>query len=665
MLTAERLTAHDVLADGGVISEHLPGYAERPGQLELAAAIETAIADGTNLVAEAGTGVGKSLAYLVPAILSGKQTTVATATKVLQDQLWSKDIPNLARWLPVQFSAAILKGRVNYVCLDQLAGRQPQLQTSGESAAWASFHRWHDDTETGDLDSWEHDDISARNAVLSGVTVTATECHGKACHFARQCWSEKARNDAREADVVIANHHLLVMSRCTEAKLLPLTPVTIVDECHHLEDVASNVLGAKLTPASWTVLRNRVATVFPKDDSDEASDAYDELNALGDAVTDAFATLARRVDSTYNGSTNLPDHTTTYEAVRLAAHDILYRLRVPFERETEDQAAKRQARAKSIAEYLHKLWLIMVPEDGVVRYAEVSGREDHKRLTFYARYVDVSEHLRHGIWELDVDVPTSAIAVSATVAAGEDFDPWMEAVGAEQTATLLAPSPFKYRQNALLYLPDDAKALTPPGGDRDSAESRTYYRALAAEMLKLVAASEGRAFLLFTSYAAMNAVVDEHIGRPEMRRLRVFRQGDAPPRQLITSFLAAQRGVLYGTRSFWEGVDIPGAALSLVVIDKLPFSAPGDPVWDAKVEAVKLNGGDWFRDLALPYCITTLKQGVGRLIRTTTDRGVMAILDGRLVTKGYGGRILRALPPATRTRSIEDVRDFFQEALWL
>lgn len=667
------LNAESILGDKGVISESLPGYEHRPTQIELAEAIESAIADRAVLVAEAGTGTGKSLAYLTPALLSGRQTIVSTAGKALQDQLWNKDIPDLAQWLPNHFDAVRLKGRSNYLCLDRWhEPKQGTLERKDLSGVHTALEAWLGETEDGDLDTFTYPVPEDMWAVRQDVTISATECHGNACTFYSQCFAQRARERAKTADLIVVNHHLLLTSIALAAQtggmveLLPQAETIVLDECHHLADVASNVFGAECSERRWQATTRRINKMLEHDSTETAKAVHE---ALGQATAEydyVFASLHSQFQDSPKGPHAIGNQYVLFTAIEQAFGALVRTMRQHVPATFSDEDRKKWAKRVEAVTAVHDdLQTILCPprdEDDMVRVVDISGEFPHRYLTLKARPVNVTPILRQAIFNKEKHeegkdpVPVTVVAVSATAAIGDDFDHWCEEVGADDARTLVVSSPFDYPHNALTYLPEEPALLTPPKfGDERAAEC--YFDEMAEEMERLVLASNGRAFLLFTSYRALKAVHDRLFSR--LPNYRLYRQGDLPPRELIERFRKNNPAVLFATRSFWEGVDIPGDALSLVVIDKLPFAPPGDPVWDAKVERYKRQGRDWFRELALPHCVTTLKQGFGRLIRTKTDHGVVAILDGRMVTARYGGQVLRSLPPAKRTRSLDDVRSFF------
>jgi ATP-dependent DNA helicase DinG len=655
-----RWSARAVLGPGGAIARRLPGYELREQQLQLA---ERAIAEGKHAVIEAGTGTGKSLGYLVPGLLSGKRMIVSTANKSLQEQLARKDVPFLQAALPRRFSAVVLKGRGNYLCLlrlgelrDRLAGRlrdDAAFRTQEAARAWPRLEDWSRRTGSGDL---EEAPFGVPDDLKELVTVDAESCLGARCPLRGDCFAEQARAQAREADLVIVNHWLLLsdlalrQSAGEQVAALPDAPLLVVDEAQHLEDCATDTLGTQVSLGRWERLARRLealtlrhpAVVKAAEESEERERAEQwrlRAAALGSVLAGVLDQLQARLERGRTSSQRLGDERSLACGALAALEQLVEDLATgtPFwlSEEQRDDWAKL---AEQVARLAEDLELIVTPgdEQALVRFAAFEAGGMRRRLALYARPIDVSGALREQLFGA---FPT-VIATSATLATEGGFGYWRARVGLDQALELVLGSPFDVQANALLYLPLDGARLDPA---RARARGEADY---------LLDASDGRAFCLFSSNRALDEVYRRL--RPRLHWL-TLRQGEGSRPELLRRFKEDGHAVLFGLKSFWEGVDVQGEALSLVVIDKLPFPPPDDPVWAARCAVAR----DWFNELALPYATLQLKQGFGRLLRTRGDRGVVALLDGRLTTREYGARILRALPPASRTRDIAQVRAFF------
>lgn len=699
--TPRKLTARDVLGPGGSIAQRLPGYEHRDGQLAMADLVAQRITDEGHGVIEAGTGTGKSLGYLVPAILSGKKTIVSTAVKSLQDQLIDKDIPFLQSVMPRPFTAVLLKGRSNYACLhrigkltDKAVLTEPDfLRVTGSRTAdaarqnatlWRLFLDWRAQTESGDLDGLSFD---LPSEIRSEVTVTSEECLGKKCPLYDSCFAERAKSRARDADIVVVNHALLIRDLAIRAEsdghahILPDAEVCVLDEGHQLENSATSALGGEITAARWRRIDRKIASLtvgHPASKGDpgaenHASDLY--LNStvpVGDFLVRCLDEIKARIVKTRSNTMKLGTESMLSIGAAMArslagtladqAPDWL----------EEDEYTVWQKTVGQMRCFADDIVAAATPAEGeTVRYGQVETGGKYERVVLHVKPVDVAPYLRRilfnrtettqayadGSTRLLVTGYRTVIATSATLADGDGFGHWRARVGLDDARELRVGSPFDYASHALLYLPPDARTL-------DSSQYRggneaTYFDNLAASIGHLLAASRGRAFCLFTSNKALRECYDRLWSTLPYR---VLKQGDRPKAALLTEFKADEASVLFATKGFWEGADVAGEALSLVVIDKLPFAPPDDPLWEAKCAAVNRRAGDqwaWFNELAVPEATIALKQGVGRLIRSKADTGVFAILDSRLVSKKYGATILRALPSAPVTQSLEDVQAFF------
>lgn len=705
---APEFHAANILGPGGAIAAKLPGYEHRPEQLELAELIERAMLGETNAVTEAGTGTGKSLAYLVPAInmsyrkpytvtredgrteTRGYRTIVSTADKSLQAQLWGKDIPFLHSVMPKPFRAALLKGRGNYLCLYNLGKiKEEEVQatlpgdfeevTAGETLTeLPGVMAWADQTTTGDFEELP---FMVAGRLRQAIAMDSEGCLSTRCPSYKTCWAERAKKIAGEADVVIVNHALLLRDLALRASsggavsVLPDSDYIVIDEAHHIEAIATDSFGREATETQWYRLASewkRLTVGSPEiagrldEVSEEVTEAkrYGQIiETLGPNISEVFAQIVARLERAGKTQETLGDERpligATFEALGTIARKMgelaPYWLKDPVDREKWLKLSER------LGDFAGAMQAALTEDidSKTVRYAELSGSGRSKHATLYVKPIDVSEILRDALFESDGF--RAVVATSATIATegARPFGYWVDRVGAGDPLTLQVGSPFDYGQHALLYLPADGKGFDPTQSRQDG--SVEYLDRLAAEYERLILASSGRAFALFTSFRTLNEV-HRRLSMRLSRSYLVLKQGDVPRPELVRRFKEDGNAVLFGVKSFWEGVDVQGEALSLVIIDKLPFTPPDDPVWKARCDALTRKTGDrmaWFNALALPNTIIALKQGFGRLIRTKDDRGVVAILDGRLSTKPYGTRVIRALPPATPTHSQDAVRAFF------
>jgi ATP-dependent DNA helicase DinG len=640
------LDLHHFFSDTGPLARAIPGYKLRPQQLELARAVREAIHHRSVLIAEAGTGTGKTFAYLAPALAEGGKVVVSTGTKTLQDQLFDRDIPTVRRALQVPVTVALLKGRANYVChhhLERAAaeGRFLSREDVAHLARIEGFARTSKTGDRGDLD-----DVPEDASIWPLVTSTRENCLGSNCPHHRKCFVLEARKQAMEADVVVVNHHLFfadVMLRDEGvAELLPACNTVIFDEAHQLPDIASLFFGE-------SVSTGRLVELARDARMEAASGAKDSLE------------LPKRAQALEKSARDLrlasPAETGRQPAAIIVA-------RRDFADALEDVHARLselivvlEAQADR-TEGLHNCWTRAVDmqerlsrwRDGGdasrVRWVEVFAASLHLNSTPLSIGETFSRQLAGN--------PRAWIFTSATLSVRADFSHYQREMGLEVAHTCAWESPFDYASQAMLYVPD---AMPDPN-------SGGYTRAVVETALPVIEAAEGRAFLLFTSLRAMREA-RELLGAG-MRRMGmdfpVLLQGEGSKSELLERFRRLGNAVLLGSQSFWEGVDVRGEALSLVVIDRLPFSPPDDPVLAARIEKLSHEGRNAFLEYQLPEAVIALKQGAGRLIRDHTDRGVLMICDTRLISRPYGRRIWQSLPPMTRTRDLADVLAFFRKA---
>ncbi|NOT25250.1 MAG: ATP-dependent DNA helicase [Acidobacteria bacterium] len=649
----------------------------------MAEAVASVIEDGGTLLAEAGTGTGKTLAYLIPAILSGHRVVVSTGTKNLQEQIFFKDLPALQRALGVPFTATLMKGRGNYLCLhrwetyrDGVAGPDSggrRLIESGDSILLPIIDDWLKKTDTGDRA--ELRELPENMAFWSQISAEADSCLGSECAHYSDCFVTRMRQRAAESDVVIVNHHLL----CADAsvrqseygEVIPFCPTLIVDEAHQLEDVATQYFGRALsTHRIEDLVRDghrllaASRNTSQRLSSQQISDLLRALARLEDHSRLFFSGLAFARDARGGGAT---EGRVRYTAESLEEHfedgaalaGALEALEAVVTHKPQPVAAPAdsepgavapagagdetweavQRRAEGIRNDLR--FLLRAEDPDFVYYIETRGRET-ARPFLRASPIDVSRIIR----ALLFDRMRSTVLTSATLAVDDSFEYVRGRLGIRSASELRVASEFDYAAQALLYLP---RRLPPP-------KAPGFAQAAAIEVTEVVKRSRGRAFVLFTSYSVLRAVqrvVEMSLPYP------LLVQGTAPRTELIERFRTTPNAVLLATSSFWQGVDVVGEALSCVIIDKLPFASPGDPVTAARIDAINAAGGDAFANYQVPLAILSLQQGLGRLIRHRTDRGVLVVLDPRLRTMGYGRRFLASLPPAPVTHDIDAVERFF------
>jgi ATP-dependent DNA helicase DinG len=613
---------HDAFAPGGALAATLPGYEARPEQAALAEAVERGLETGEHLLAEAGTGTGKSLAYLIPALESRQTVVVATATKALQEQLLAKDVPAAAAALGREVRVAVLKGRQNYLCRKQLQSFGPMLlRDPRDEAAWEALQPWIAETETGDRAELPFEPSDALWAELS---VGADRCAGRRCPLLSACYAEAARARASEADLVIANHALYFADVAAGGGVLPEHDAVVFDEAHRLEETAATWLGGRVSRTGLRRLATDVDRACREVEETVPARALDRVEQAGDRLLRAVAPAAGR-----RRLREIPVESA------LVLVDALAALANALDGRAEglDQLSRRSlATAAQVEACLEPAGLerVVWAEPDALAWAPV----------------DVSGELRDRLW----DGGPTAILVSATLTTGDDAAFVRARLGLDHARELVVGSPYDFREQALLYVP---RSMPDP-------RAEGFVERVGDEVLELLALSRGRALVLTSSYRALDVLRTRIVGRVPYD---VLVQGDAPRERLLERFRAEVDSVLLATSTFWQGVDIPGESLSLLVIDKLPFSAPGDPLHEARCDAVEAAGGDWFRDYALPTAMLQLRQGFGRLIRSHEDQGVVAILDPRLRTKPYGRAFLAALPRCPVVDDRAGVAAFFGQVL--
>lgn len=633
--------ASDYLGPTGPFCEQIDGYQVRENQLALTDAIEKALDEGSVLAAEAGTGIGKTFAYLVPSLLLGKKVIISTGTRHLQDQLFHTDLPRVIRALAVHSRTALLKGRNNYLCLHRLKMAPHQGFVNRDTRACLSdIDAWAKQTQSGDIA--ELTAIAEDSWVWPMVTSTTDNCLGGECEHWDDCFVVNARKKAQAADVVVINHHLLLADMTLKnegfAELLPDAAAFIIDEAHQLYDVAARFFG--------DVISSRQVLSLTKDCiAEQINDAPDmgEIQTYADAVEKAardfrLAFGEAGVRDAWAKICNKPAIRQSLNGLLEKLDDLVSVLKIAAERGRGLEQCYE--RAQGLRARLQYFDTGSDDESDAVMWYETYTRSFMLHIT----PVDVAS-----IFQQHTDnFSASWLFTSATLQVNRQFDHFAVNIGLQDYHSGVWESPFDYQKQSLLYLPENLPQPADPG----------FTGELMKAALPVLQASRGRAFILFTSYYAMNQARDFLKSRLPFELLV---QGDLPRHQLLEQFRQTDNAVLLGTASFWEGVDVRGQHLSCVIIDKLPFASPGDPVMQARIDAIKRRGGQPFMEFQVPQAVITLKQGVGRLIRDMNDYGVVMLGDPRLTRKSYGRIFLNSLPPMPRTTDIKQVERFFVE----
>jgi len=632
-----------VFSETGPLAQAVPGYKLRPQQIEMAHAVNDAIESRGRLIAEAGTGTGKTFAYLAPALLSGGKVIISTGTKTLQDQLFNRDIPTLRRALQVPVTVALLKGRANYICHYHLERNlvDGRFSSRQDTQYLQSIARYAKNSRTGDRGGLA--EVPEDAGVWPLVTSTRDNCLGGDCPRYQDCFVMEARKQALAADIVVVNHHLffadLVLRGEGVTELLPACNTVIFDEAHQLPETASLFFGESLSTAQLIELA--------RDTRVEAAAAAKDFAPLPEAAAalDRAARDLRLAAGNELGRQPARVAETRQEfSARLDAVDeklVALSAQLEFQAERSEGLQNCLDRSVALVRNLRD-WRTAGPEE-TVRWVEIFQGSMQLNTT----PLTISE-----IFRRQVEGSARAwIFTSATLSVKEDFSHYQQEMGLEESRTACWDSPFDYRTQALMYVP-----ASMPGPN-----SSGYTTAVVDAVLPVLGASSGRAFLLFTSLRAMrdaHAQLQDGFARMGYN-FPLLLQGEGSRSELLERFRRLGNAVLVASQSFWEGVDVRGEALSLVMIDRLPFAPPDDPVLAARIDRINAEGRNAFMAYQLPQAVITLKQGAGRLIRDETDRGVLMICDTRLVERPYGRRIWQSLPPMRRTREFGDVVAFF------
>ncbi len=633
-------SAGDILGDNGPFIREIPGFLPREQQQALADKVSEAIENKHVLIAEAGTGTGKTFAYLVPALLSNKRVIISTGTKTLQDQLFKKDLPVVRDVLKKPISIALLKGRANYLCQyrHENAQSEGRFSSKQEVGYLKKITSWSKRTKTGDIA--EVTSVPEDGMIWSKVTSSPDNCLGKECQYFDECFLQKARRKAQDADIIVVNHYLLFADMAIKEtgfnEILPSADAFLIDEAHQIPEIASDYFGITFSSRQVLDLVRDAEIEYLRDAGDQEK-FTDTLDSVKKAVQDLR--LAFGLDPLRAAWTQYKNDGKI--SLLLGNVDELLN-------ELKNKLEPLAQRGKGLENCLRRT------EEVIEQLELFEKKEDNEENVQWLETFTKAFMLR--TTPLDISVPfqqlmekycAAWVFTSATLTVGESFDHFSLQLGIEDTETLLVGSPFEYKKNSVLYSPQDMP-------DPNSYE---YTDAVLDDVIDLIHECGGKTFLLFTSYRSLNLAAErlkEELDYP------LLVQGTTSRTELLQRFRELGNAVLLGTGSFWEGIDVKGEALSLVVIDKLPFSSPGDPVMQARINSINQNGGNAFMDYQLPKAVITLKQGVGRLIRDESDKGVMVISDPRLLTKSYGKKFVDSLPPMAKTRDRDKVIGFIR-----
>jgi ATP-dependent DNA helicase DinG len=646
MKNSSTYSLEQVFAADGLLAKAYPQFEFRPEQMQMAEAVAEVMRDGGHLCVEAGTGTGKTLAYLVPALLSDCRVVVSTGTKALQEQLWNKDLPLLSEALQLEIAACVVKGRNNYLCLERLDAARHSPLYSGlfPEESLAQIVRWARKTETGDraelgtlpeeFPEWRH--LDARREI----------CLGAKCRFFQDCFVTRVRQKAAESSIIIVNHHLFFADlaiRDREAgRVLPEYRIAVFDEAHQLEDIAAQFLGVSVNNFRFEEWRKDLDRVL-ENGSDEGRQCLAEADSLMNRAGNFFSML--RMPGSEGGKRRLygkegqrPEELAQLEEtvqLSLSLRGMLHRLSAL----TGDAVEVLHGRLYELGEDLD--FILNGSDSGYAYWQETRGRG----VFLQAAPIRVSEHLAEKLFS---QVRT-AVLTSATLSTDGHFQFIRDRLGLELTMELVLGSPFCYQRQAILYIPRDIC----------NPREREFAEAMAAEVQEILSITQGRAFVLFTSYQQMQRVYGI------LERILPFPllvQGEGTAGRLLEEFRETPHCVLFGTTSFWQGVDVQGQALSCVILEKLPFSVPSEPMLEARLEDIREQGGDPFNSYQVPEAIILLKQGLGRLLRSRSDRGALCIMDRRILTHSYGRQFRLNLPPCPVTHDLEIVRRFFRDS---
>jgi len=635
-------TIQDVLGPDGLMAGSLPGFEFRSSQLEMALLIQESLRTKSPAIVEAGTGTGKTFGYLVPVILSGKKAVISTGTKNLQDQIYLKDIPLLRRATGLTIDVMLMKGRKNYLCFNKYHHyfSQPSFLKAALKETRQRLEEWLKNTEFADRAelSWLADD----DALWDALSSSSEQCLGAHCMFLDDCFLSKLRSRAAKSKIIIVNHHLffadLKVKRGGFGEIIPRFQVVVFDEAHTLEDIASSYFGKSLSTTQLVDLVNEIENEVKDLRKIRKGALGKHLRALKTGVEQLKALFSDREDKGRLG----PDAQLSISEG--PAREISRGLRFIGEKADLREPDSFSSRGLVVrAEEFERLLGEMLAPRG---HNWLNWYEKSKRgITLHASPLDVSGHMR----ELVYKKVNTFVLTSATISTNKTFDYTRSRLGLpEGTMEGIYPSHFAFEVQTLLYIPRD---LPVPG-------ERSFGSQVAQRIKDILDRTEGRALVLFTSYHNLNLVYEILKGKVPYT---LYRQGDAPKSVLLEEFRQDIHSVLLATGSFWQGVDVPGEALSCLIIDKLPFDSPGEPIVAARIDAIRERGGNPFMEYQVPSAIITLKQGLGRLIRNTSDKGILAVLDIRIMTSRYGRFFLDSLPAIPISHDMSDISRFFEK----
>jgi ATP-dependent DNA helicase DinG len=628
------------LSEQGRLSTAIPGFIARKPQSDLAIAIAEVISEPSILVAEAGTGTGKTFAYLLPCLLSGKKAIISTATKTLQDQLYQKDLPTLVRALGLSVRVQNLKGRANYICQYRVALHAEEASLQSPQSMHEILHVRDKLSQMQEGERAELPELSEDSSVWPYVTSTVDNCLGTECPNYESCFLVKARKRALTADVVVINHHLFFAdSRLKKegfGELLPGAEIIVFDEAHQLAEIATHFNGERIGTRQFRDLVNEVINEWPA--IDLANQPLKALSHKADKLLDELLYLFAAYDErvSWDEVQRNKNFSTLWDDWLLLKDELL----ACFDQQIHTEIPGLSRCKERLQDFERVLISFKEGKSNAIRWIE---RFKHT-LVFHATPFDVAESFN----DLLKRQPCTYVFTSATLTMASSFDCFCKPLGLEKVRTLLLPSPFNYQQQALLYLP---RGLPDP-------KERSYYDLLVKKATTVINACGGRCFFLFTSHKALKLVA-QMMGTTLNYPLLI--QGSEAKPILLARFRQLGNAVLLGTSTFWEGVDVKGEALSCVIIDKIPFASPVDPVTRGKMAYLKERGLSGFDELSLPNAVIALKQGVGRLIRDNTDKGVLMIADPRLTSREYGRQIFNSLPDLPKTRDEQKVLQFISE----
>jgi ATP-dependent DNA helicase DinG len=652
---------YNFFGPGGLLSKTHPAYEFRRGQLDMAQAVEQALAEKRNLVVEAGTGTGKTLAYLVPVIRAGKRVVISTGTKTLQEQLFNKDVPFLEREAGVgKLRVCYMKGRNNYLCRQKLydVADQPVLSGLEQIDHFRIIQEWEKGTVNGDRA--ELASLPESSALWPRLDARADACTGQKCKQFERCFITEMHRRAAESDIIIVNHHLFfadmairrMSDRAPDVGILPEFGAVIFDEAHELEDVASSYFGVSVSNFRFAELARDAETTL-KLKGLLTSDVQRATAALRDRAQIFFSVLPPG-DGRFPFDTRsefLEENGDEYAELNAALKRLVTALQAmpqkPEEvfnlaRRTEELRAQLSFVLES-TEHNTVFWIERRGRSPAARDGRGGDRGGGQHVFLQATPIEVAPILREGLWEgLE-----TAVLTSATLAVTGGFSYIRRRLGLDHARELVVPSHFDYARQALLYVPPDLPDPRTP-----------QFAGRAGELIRqTLEITQGRAFCLFTSYAQMNEI---HRRLADQLDFPVLLQGTAPKNALLEEFRSTPNAVLFATASFWQGVDVQGEQLSCVIVDRLPFAVPGDPVVAARIRTINEEGGNAFYDYQVPAAVISLKQGFGRLIRSLNDRGLLVLLDNRILRQRYGQVFLESLPNYRRAASLADVQEFFR-----